>query len=145
MFYVEEHKPWRPSRNMIIVAAVLLVFWIGSMVASSMRTVPADEVVREWFQAMIGRQAVTAEDYVTPRMLQSLAERQNNLQMLSDDYYDRVVNGNARYRISKPSYSPPTDPKYATVAIAGDGNNGPLQVQVQMVKVGRQWKIDGVY
>ena len=61
MFYTPEKKRWTPSRNMIIAAVVLVLIWIGSMVASSMRTIPADQVASEWFTALVDRQPVTAE------------------------------------------------------------------------------------
>ena len=144
MYYIEEKKRWTPSRNMIIAAVVLVLVLIGSMVASSMRTVPADEVVKQWFAEMVDRRPYIAENYVTPQLEQYLAKRQSDLRSLSDDYYDRVVNQSGTYNVSIPSYDSPSDPKVAVVTINGQAARGAFQYQVHMVKVGRQWLIDSV-
>jgi len=146
-FYVEEEQHWWPSRKMIQIAvgavgAVLLILILYSV----LHVVPPDAVARNWFDAMVQRRVVDARAYVTPKFEQDLSTRMMDLAVLADEYLTEVVNNKATYDVGKPVYDRPDNPASAqvTIRIRYVGGGPGRDVVVQMAKVGRAWRINGV-
>lgn len=144
-FYVDEKQPWRPSRNMIICAAAVVFLLIVVGIVSSLRTVPPEVVARQWFDALVQRQVRKAADMTTPQMQQTLAARNEDMRAISDEYHSAIVNDAAQWSIREPLLEPKNNPTRASVTIVLKYPDGHVaEVIVQVVKVGRCWRIDGV-
>lgn len=144
-FDVEEEQPWRPSRNMIYAAAGVLAVIIIVLVARSFRTVPAEVVAKEWFDAMAQRQIGKAERMVTRKFLDELASQNMNLLAIADEIYTRVNQDMATPSFGKPVYDVEDAPTTAEVTITLKPPQGPpSDTHLMLVKVGRQWRVDSI-
>ncbi|MHB9036139.1 MAG: hypothetical protein ACYC64_05695 [Armatimonadota bacterium] len=140
-----EKEPWRPTRNMYIGAAAALVLIIVVMILNSMRTVPPEVVAEEWFGAMSQRKVKVARSLSTPQLEEALISRGMDLMALSEEYYSEIADYNASFQVSKPQPAE-TTPNALAVNISITCNSGePTRGHcVEMVKVGRQWRVDKV-
>ncbi len=144
-FYVEEKERWRPSKNTIIGAGAAVGVLIIALVILALRTAPPEVVAKEWFDAMSGRQLSKARTYITREMSRSLEDKAGGLMALSDDYYVAVVEDRARVTVGKPRYDVEDNPTSANIVISLNYPDGRInRVQLQMVKVGRSWRVNQI-
>ena len=127
-----------------IAGAILLVIIV--LIARGLRTVPPDKVAGEWFEAMVQRQVGRAQEYVTPKLEQDLQSRMMDLRAMSDEFYTEINDYRATYEVSPPAINDNAKPPTAdvTIAIKYPGEGDPKNVRLQMVKVGRQWRVNKI-
>lgn len=143
-FHVEDEVHWRPSPTAIKVAVgVFLVVLIAIILRGTIHVAPPEAVAKEWFEAMTTRSIGAARECVTPAFESSLSTRQMSLISLSDEYFAEVDQYQARYSIAKPVYRNPSHAE-VSVHLTYPGTAPSSEVKIQMVKVGRRWKVDGV-
>ena len=146
-FDVEEEQHWRPSPKQIrIVAGVAAVLLIVLLLYKVLHVTPPEVVAKEWFDAMLSRQFNVASRYVTPGYEQDLATRMMDPRSLADTYVEEVTTNRATYEISPPVFDSPSRPRRAAITITTKATGGQIvrQIQVQMAKVGRAWRVDQV-
>lgn len=144
-FHVEEEQPWRPTRNMIVVAAGVLAILVIIMVARGLRVSPPTTVAKDWFSAMAQRKISEAGRYVTDELQQNLQSRNSSLLAVADDYNNKVAHEGATYTVLEPVYDVQDDPTKANVAISLKyPDKSTSEVEVEMVKDGRRWKINRI-
>ena len=142
--YGEEHK-WQPSPKMIKIAAGAVAFVLLVFVAYKLlHVVPPETVAREWFDAMLQGQTKAAQRYITPKVEQDLQGRMTSLHDLSMEY--RSDESQGTYTATPPVYSDANGTTVAevTFSITFSSGQGGRDVRVQMVKVGRAWKINQI-
>ncbi|MCE5314324.1 MAG: zinc ribbon domain-containing protein [Armatimonadota bacterium] len=139
-----EKGPWRPTKNMYIGAAAVVVVIIVALILNSMRTVAPEVIADQWFTAMTQRQLKVARNLSTPQLEENLTSRGMDLMALSEEYYGDVTDNAGSFKIGKPQASDST-PNALTVniSVAYDGLPG-RDYCIEMVKVGRQWRVDKV-
>jgi hypothetical protein len=142
-FSFGEKEPWRPTRNVYIGAATVLVLMIAVMVLNSMRTVPPEIVAEQWFGAMTQRKLKVARELSTPELEAGLNSRGMDLMALSDEYYSEISDNDASFQVSKPKRAGQNSLAVNISVIYGGGGAG-RGCYVEMVKIGRQWRIDKV-
>ena len=139
-FYVEEEKAWRPSRNVLIGAGILVFILIILMIANSLRVTPPGSVAMEWFDAMSQRQFSRARDCMTPELEQRLITSSMDMMAIGDGFYEAVNNNEARVSLGTVTEQPAG---VVTVKInLRYPARGPNEVIVKLVKSGRAWKIN---
>ena len=141
----EERQPWRPTKNVIIGAAVAVCLLVIILVALSLRVTPPDVVADEWFGAMAQRSLGKAREGLTPELQQRFGGGADELMALSDEYYTAVAQEDATYTVGKPRYDNPKKPEKATVVIDLKHPGGATgQVELEFTKVGRKWLISQI-
>lgn len=143
-FDVEEDVKWRPSAKIMWIAgSAVFVLILALVLYNVLHVVPPDQVAKEWFEAMASRSIRKAETFVTPRFHDTLAAKAQSLQTLSEEYNIETHSNLATYRIGKPVSRDATHAE-VTVYLTYPGNTPGPEIKAQMVKIGRQWKVDQV-
>jgi hypothetical protein len=139
-----EEKRFELTRNHILAAIGIFLVIIIVLVARGLQTVPPEKVAREWFDALSQRQLRRAKSYVTPKFEQDLAGKMMDLRAMSDECYNDVVSNDARFKVSRPSFDNPSNPKTANITISLVYPNGELArtITIKMLKEGRRWRVD---
>ncbi len=104
------------------------------------RTVPPDEVAKEWFCAMAERRLGSAQEYVSPNMTAELLSKNSDLRDLSDNYFNEIHNNGAKYEVKPARLSP--DGKKANVTVIMSGRDCYRQIRIELIKSGRRWLIN---
>ncbi|MEN6355451.1 MAG: zinc ribbon domain-containing protein [Armatimonadota bacterium] len=134
---------WRPSRNMIIAAAGVVVLIVVAMILHSMRTVPPKDVAQEWFSAMSQRKVKEARKLSTPHVEEDLQSRGMDMMAISDEYYSEIASDGGSFEISGPKPAGKNKLSFDVSITYNDGE--PTRGYcLEMVKVGRQWRVDKV-
>lgn len=133
---------WRPSRNMIIVAAAVAGIIIAVMILNSMRTIPPKDVAQEWFMAMSQRKVKDARELSTPQLEQDLQSRGMDMMAISDEYYGEITSNGGTFAVGNPKPAG----KCMSVDVSVTYSNGePARTYcLKIAKVGRQWRVDKV-
>ncbi|MCE5322498.1 zinc ribbon domain-containing protein [bacterium] len=134
---------WRPSRNMWIAAAGVVVLVVIAIILNSMRTVPPKDVANEWFSAMTQRKVRDARELSTPRLEEDLQSRGMDLIAISEEYYGDITSSGGSFEISNPK---PAGKNALSFDVSINYNDGePTRGYcLEMVKVGRQWRVDKI-
>ena len=144
-FHVEEKEAWKPSRNVIYVAAGVAFVLIVALILQGLRVVPPEIVTKEWFEAMIQREYSKAEKYHAPEFTQQMQAGVNDTTVLSERMFDEVANNRARYTIGAPKFDVEYDPTTAQVPVTlsyPDHHTSPILVD--LAKSRRHWLITNV-
>jgi len=144
-FYIEKKEAWKPTRNMKYAAAGAVVLLIVALIVNSLKVIPPDEVTKEWFDAMVGREYNKAARHHSPEFTSKMQSGISDTRAISDYLYDDVVNNQAQYTIGAPTYDIPAAPTRANVMVTltlADGRQN--EIQVDLIKSGRRWLIDNV-
>lgn len=137
--------PWRPTPKMIKIAAGVSALLILVLVLYSLRTIPPDVVATQWFDAMVSRRVSKADKLVTPKFQENLLAKQSSMMALADDYYSEVADNQAKYAVGAPKYDKQQNPNKAAVLVSVNYGEGSRQHLINLVKVGRQWRIDEAF
>ncbi|MCE5199353.1 MAG: zinc ribbon domain-containing protein [Armatimonadota bacterium] len=138
--------PWRPTMKMVVGASVFFIILILVLMLNSLRTVPPEIVAKQWFDAMSDRKLGTAERLATPHLEETLQAKVMDLRALSDEYYSDFVDSKATPQVSVPTFDNPQQPTAANINIRMTFPNGDpaRDVVIELVKVGRQWRVNSV-
>jgi hypothetical protein len=143
-FYVEDESKWLPSPKMLkIAAAVVVALLLIFITYNVLHVTPPETIARKWLGFMVGRQIGPASKLITEECQRDLTTRLLDLRALSDEYVTLVMNDQAKYTLSKPTYS---DHTHSTITINFTGINGEQlkTVTVEMIKQGRRWLVNRV-
>ena len=144
-FDVEEEQHWRPSPTQVRIAggAVALLLLV-LILYNALHVVPPEVVAKDWFDAMLARSFARARTYVTPRFDEDLTARMMDMRALSDMWIEEVTSNRATYHVGPPVFDRPDDPRRAQITIRLQSPAGEVvrEIRVEMVKVGRAWKVD---
>lgn len=142
-FAVDEKESWRPTPNMIKAGIGVLVLIVLLLVMRGLRTIPPDQIAQEWFDSMVGRNYGKAQKYITEGFKSRMVTGVSDLRALSDNYYEEVINNQAKYTFDKPVYDIPADPHTAKINLNLSYPDGQTkQIEIDMVKNGRHWIVD---
>jgi len=141
-----EQKRFELTRNHILIVAGLVLLVIIVLVARGLRTIPPEQVAGEWFDAMLDRQMAVAHDYSTPTLEKELQSRMMDLRAVAEEYRIEVKDNRASFQVSEPVFDDPAKPRRAELTIRVTYPSGTVgrEVQLQMVKVGRQWRVNRI-
>ncbi len=141
-----EEKRFELTRNHVYAAAGIVLLVIIILIARGLRTVPPEQVADEWFDAMLQRQIARAQDYSTPNLEQELRQRSMDLRAVAEEYCVEVADNQATYQVTQPVFDNPTTPKSAqvTIRLTYKGGSPGSEVQLQMIRVGRQWRVNRI-
>jgi hypothetical protein len=108
-----------------------------------MKTIPPKDVAQEWFSAMSQRKVKDARELSTPNLEEDLQSRGMDLIAISEEYYGDITSSGGSFEISKPK---PAGKSTLSFDVSVTYNNGePTRGYcLEMVKVGRQWRVDKV-
>lgn len=134
---------WRPSMKMIISAAGVVVLIVLVMILNSMKTVPPKDVAKEWFSAMSQRKVKDARELSTPHLEEDLQSRGMDLMAISDEYYGDITSDGGSVSIGEPKAAGKNTLSLDVSVTYGDGEPARGH-SIEMVKVGRQWRVDKV-
>ena len=138
-FNVETKEAWRPTRKMICAAAGIALLLIILLVARSFRTIPPEDVTKEWFDLMTQRACSKAEKYHSPEFTSMMQIGVNDTLSLAHSLYDEVVNNQAQYTIGAPSFTSPNRASVIVTLKYPDKRTNPIQID--LTKSGRRWLI----
>ncbi len=141
-----EGERFELTRNHKYAIAGIILLVIIVLIARGLRTIPPEKVAGEWFDAMAQRQVGRAHDYVTPKLEQDLQSRMMDLRAMSDEFYTDVNDYRATYEVRPPAINNSARPPTAdvTIAIKYPNEPDPRNLKIQMVKVGRQWRVNKI-
>jgi len=135
-------QPWRPTPAQLKIAGGVIGVLLIIIIALSLRTAPPDQVAGEWFEAVVDRRMRVVRDLSTSGLIEQLEASPAGLMAVCDNYNDQVSMNEAK--ISEPKLVSASG-RSAKVAIeltyaAGGG----AQVNIELVKEGRCWKVSSV-
>lgn len=139
-----DKEPWRPTRNHIIGAASVVVLLIVLLILNGMRADPPKVVAEEWFSAMTQRKVKDARELSTSNLEADLQSRGMDLMAISEEYYSDITSNGGSIKVSEPK--PADSPSTLNVDVSVSYNNGePVrQYNLEMVKIGRNWRVDKI-
>jgi hypothetical protein len=128
---------------MIIGAAAVIVIIVLIMTLNSMKTVPPMDVAQEWFSAMTQRKVKDARELSTPNLEEDLQSRGMDLMAISDEYYGDITSNGGSFSVSKPK-SAGKNTLSLNISVTYNDGEPTRDYCIEMVKVGRQWRVDKV-
>ncbi|MDH7601545.1 MAG: zinc ribbon domain-containing protein [Armatimonadota bacterium] len=144
-FDVEEERAWRPTPRQLQAAGGLAALLILIFVFyKALHVVPPDVVAKNWFEAMLSRSYAAADDHVTTSFQQDLSARMMDMRALAETWIEDITANNAKYTFSPPEFDNSASPRKARIMITIQSPDGQIvrQVLLDMIKIGRRWKID---
>lgn len=143
-FYFKEKEKWWQSRDLQIkVGAGLAVLLLIFIIVKAMHTDPPEVVARQWFEAMVDRRVIAADEYTTSAYQDDLTNRMMDSRGVSDECYTAVVLDGGKYKVGKPVAE--AGPKKVLVSInVMDAEGSGRSWEVHLIKKGRSWRINQV-
>ncbi len=139
-----DKEPWRPTKNHIIGAASVLVLLIVLLIINAMRADPPKVVAEEWFNAMTQRKVKDARKLSTPDLEENLQSHGMDLMAISEEYYSDITSNGGSVKVSEPK--PAGSKSTLSVDVSVSYNNGEpaRQYNLEMVKVGKNWRMNKI-
>ena len=145
-YFYQDRKTFHFTKNKRVAVYVtasifllLILYWI-------FRIVPPQTIAQDWINALCSRKIQYASSFVTEDFQNSLAERFSDMRELSDNLYLDSSNSNANIVIGEPEIRETATVDKAIVQVAFVDGRGQCvkQMQVELVKVGRKWKVNDI-
>ena len=136
--YDWEHLGWQWRKPAKYIAGAIALFYLIVLIVNVVRVDPPEVVTKKWFDCLLERKLSKARYLSTPAFERSLADNNDDMRAVSDEYI-LLLNGDAaRYKVSKPQL---TGGK-AVVRITIGAGLDQRKIDVELVKVGRRWKVN---
>lgn len=140
----QEPPPWRPSPRMIkAAAAILAAVLVLAIIIKATRKETPDTVADKWFRALASRNVLSAQQYVTPKLLETLGTRMMSLTTISEEYVTEMSINRSEPKLGKAVYRGADQAEVLLTFTRPDGSPGP-QFRLVLVKMDGEWKIDRV-
>jgi len=144
-YYDERHKfhLTKPMRiALYATGGVLLIFILYLF----LRIIPPDQVAYDWLTAMCNRKLSYCTSFVTEDYKTSLSEQFSDMREVSDNLYMDSSSTGAVVVVGVPDYRETATQEKAIVPAALVARNRQTirQMQLELVKQGRHWRINSL-
>lgn len=143
-YYYDDRRKFKLTKSMrisIYIASGLLFIFIFYLI---LRITPPQQVASKWLNAMCNRKINYCTSLVTEEFRSSLSEQFSDMREVSDNLYMDSSSSGAAVVVGEPDYRETATEDKAIVPAALVDKNGQTirQLQVELVKQGRHWKIN---
>lgn len=137
-----EHKPL--PMKLIYAGGGALLFIILLVIVLSLRTMPPDKVALEWLETCASSSGRRAMRYTTEQFENSSGLGRSMSVEKAEEYAAERSDVGLTFSASAPKYNKRKRPTKAVVPVTFHyGGMGQVK-EIDLTKVGREWKVDGV-
>lgn len=142
-YYYDDKKRFvltHPMKLALIAVGALVLL---SMLYLIFRSTPPQVVAKRWLDNLAARNINRAAGMVTEDYKLALADRFSDLREVSDNLYMDVSSSGASVMVYEPKYAAGGDKALITAALVDSGGQAIKQMNLELIRDGRSWKING--